>query len=55
MDYFVGGYVVEETRENLGPDSKILIWWSKAIVSMPVKRCTWGAAVKSTIEICRVN
>ncbi|KAJ7615306.1 hypothetical protein FB45DRAFT_841793 [Roridomyces roridus] len=34
MDFFGGGYVVEQTKETLGPTVKILVWWSTALVSM---------------------
>ncbi|KAJ6571464.1 hypothetical protein B0H19DRAFT_1130031 [Mycena capillaripes] len=35
MDFFSGGFVMEPTRQILGPECKILVWFSSALVSMP--------------------
>ncbi|KAJ7073436.1 hypothetical protein B0H15DRAFT_957201 [Mycena belliarum] len=34
MDFFYGGYVVEHTKQVLGPECKILSWFSSAAASM---------------------
>ncbi|KAJ7088118.1 hypothetical protein C8R44DRAFT_991172 [Mycena epipterygia] len=35
LDFAVGGIVIEPTKKMVGPDCKILIWWSSGLVSMP--------------------
>ncbi|KAJ7751888.1 hypothetical protein DFH07DRAFT_921892 [Mycena maculata] len=35
MDFFGGGLVLEPTKQLVGPDCKILVWFSSALVSMP--------------------
>ncbi|KAJ7920627.1 hypothetical protein B0H13DRAFT_1867356 [Mycena leptocephala] len=35
LDFAAGGIVIEPTKQVVGPDCKILIWWSSALVSMP--------------------
>ncbi|KAF7350270.1 hypothetical protein MVEN_01331000 [Mycena venus] len=35
MDFFSGGLVVEPTKKIVGPDCKILVWYSSSLVSMP--------------------
>ncbi|KAJ7099788.1 hypothetical protein C8R44DRAFT_859458 [Mycena epipterygia] len=34
LDFLGGGIVIEPTKQIVGPDCKILIWWSSALVSM---------------------
>ncbi|KAJ6533989.1 hypothetical protein DFH09DRAFT_1092158 [Mycena vulgaris] len=45
MDMLVGGYVIELTKQIMGPDCKILMWWSMAVVSMPARliQCDFAA------------
>ncbi|KAJ6575668.1 hypothetical protein DFH09DRAFT_1150832 [Mycena vulgaris] len=35
MDFFGGGFVIEPTKQIVGPSCKILAWFSSALVSMP--------------------
>ncbi|KAF7333107.1 hypothetical protein MVEN_02376100 [Mycena venus] len=35
FDFLCGGFVVEPTKEIVGPNCKTLVWWSSALVSMP--------------------
>ncbi|KAJ6587991.1 hypothetical protein B0H19DRAFT_196855 [Mycena capillaripes] len=35
LDFLCGGFVIEPTKQIFGPDCKILMWWSSAVVSMP--------------------
>ncbi|KAJ6575624.1 hypothetical protein DFH09DRAFT_1150729 [Mycena vulgaris] len=35
MDFIGGGFVVEPTKQIVGPSCKILVWFSSALVSMP--------------------
>ncbi|KAJ6575672.1 glucosyltransferase [Mycena vulgaris] len=35
MDIFGGGFVIEPTKQIVGPSCKILAWFSSALVSMP--------------------
>ncbi|KAJ7610449.1 hypothetical protein FB45DRAFT_844579 [Roridomyces roridus] len=35
MDFFGGGITVDQTKEILGPDTKTVLWFSTALVSMP--------------------
>ncbi|KAJ7464585.1 hypothetical protein FB451DRAFT_1490106 [Mycena latifolia] len=35
MDFFGGGHVIEHTKQIMGPDCKILIWFSSGLASMP--------------------
>jgi hypothetical protein len=35
MDFFSGGFVIEPTKEIMGPDCKMLLWLSCSLASMP--------------------
>ncbi|KAJ7136275.1 hypothetical protein C8R46DRAFT_615007 [Mycena filopes] len=35
LDFFPGGFVFEPTKQIMGPECKILTWWSSALASMP--------------------
>ncbi|KAJ7436845.1 hypothetical protein FB451DRAFT_1061457 [Mycena latifolia] len=35
MDFFTGGPVIERTKETMGPECKMLLWFSCALASMP--------------------
>ncbi|KAJ7436856.1 hypothetical protein FB451DRAFT_1453522 [Mycena latifolia] len=35
MDFFSGGFVIEPTKEMMGPECKMLLWFSCALASMP--------------------
>ncbi|KAF7343213.1 hypothetical protein MVEN_01752600 [Mycena venus] len=35
FDFTCGGFIVEPTKQIVGPDCKTLVWWSSALVSMP--------------------
>ncbi|KAJ7447922.1 hypothetical protein B0H11DRAFT_2082030 [Mycena galericulata] len=35
LDFTCGGFVVEPSKQMIGPDCKILVWWSSALAAMP--------------------
>ncbi|KAJ7628755.1 hypothetical protein FB45DRAFT_1004251 [Roridomyces roridus] len=37
LDFMGGGFVVDQTKEILGPDAKMVMWFSSAVVSMPAQ------------------